>query len=627
MTGSGVRSERKWKSGIINGMPDQKILASVLLFLFALIIYSNSLGGEFVYDDEYYVVKNIAIRSIENLPSFFTSSSSVAFAELSQDVYRPITTLSFALNYYFGRLDTFGYHLVNLVFHSLNSVLLFLLLSLAFGDIFLAFLTAMLFACHPVQTEAVSWISGRSSVLFLFFYLISIMLYIVASKKGSPGLRRSIIAGSLVSYAFSLFSKEMAVTLPLILIVYDLHFREDEEPRDRFPVYGVYIILTLVFLLIRSEALQRVSQCGWWGGSPYSTFLTMCTVFVDYIKLLLVPVNLCAFYVTRLYATIGSPKVFLSIALLVSIAMAMPAIYRRARGTSFAISWFFLALLPVSNIVPLRALMAERFLYLPSIGFCLLAAIWIERIGLIGYKKKLRIGRSVAAILAASLIITYSIITMKRNEDWKDPVAITSSIIRVEPLNPWAFASLGAAYSGQQRFSEAIRPLLKAAVLSESYFTPRSILGFCYVELGRNEDAIKVLSDAVKLKPDNLEALNSLGVAYANVKNYDKAMEQFSRSIRIDPTFAGGYLNLGTAYDQQGRYDEAIEAYRNIERKTRSKQDIAISYLRMGDVYIKMKLPDKAKEYYRKALGLCGRGMEQLKDIAAARLAAKWDVN
>lgn len=597
------------------------IQALLLIFAFTLIIYSNSLGGEFVYDDEYFIVKNIAIRSLENIPSFFISPSAVAFSELSQDVYRPVTTLSYALDYFLWKLDAFGYHAVNVLLHALNAMLVFLLLWIAFGDVFLAFLAAILFASHPVQTEVVAWISGRSSVLFLFFYLSAMLGYVLYAKNG----RRVFLWASLGAFAMSLFSKEMAVTLPVLLIAYDAHFGSSVGFRKRFfGRYAPYIALALLFVLARSTVLERMSQCGWWGGSPYHTFLTMVTVLVDYMKIMLWPVDLCAFYVTNINTSIADAKVVFSSAVLAALCAAMPLLFRRARGVSFAIWWFLITLLPVSNMIPIRALMAERFLYLPSVGFCLLMAILIERVGLAGFRDKTKPGKIFAVSIAAVLVLSYSARTMVRNEDWKDSVSITNSILKVTPLNPWAFASLGAAYSGQGRHAEAVEPLIKAITLSNSYFSPRNILGFSYLEMGRYEDAIRVLEDALKMKPDNLEALNSLGVAYASVRKYDEAVKQFERSIKVDPTFANAYINLGTAYDHMGRLDKALETYGRVESITKSRQDIAIANIRMGDVYIKMGLHDKAKEAYAKAAGLCGRGMEQLRQIAVDRMNAKW---
>jgi tetratricopeptide (TPR) repeat protein len=592
-----------------------------------MMIYSNSLGGEFVSDDEYFIVKNVAIRSLSNIPSFFVNPSAAAFSELSQDVYRPITTLSYAVDYFLWNLSSFEYHLINVIFHSFNAILVFLFLFVAFGDLFLAFMAAMLFACHPAQTESVAWISGRSSVLFLFFYLASLLLYVISFKKEKTLSSRTLLALSLGAYALSLFSKEMAISLPLILIAYDIHFNNDEPFRKRFySRYAPYVIITLLFILARSSVLQRISQCGWWGASPYHTFLTMVPVLVGYIKVMLAPVNLCAFYVPDIYTSIAHTKVLYSLVILLAILIAIVLSFRRVRGASFAMWWFFITLLPVMNIIPLRALMAERFLYLPSIGFCMLAGIVIERIGLLGFKEKNRSARIAAAALAAVLIVSYSVRTIVRNEDWKNSFALSRAILKITPLNPWALASLGEAYTSRQRNEEAVKPLLKSIALSGSYFLPRNILGFAYVEMGRYDDAVGVLTDALRINPDNLEALNSLGVAYASLKRYDEALKQFDHSAKIDPTFVNAYMNIGTTYDHMGLYDKSLEAYGNVERNTHSKQDIVVSYVRMGDVSIKMKLPEKAKEYYRKAIALCGRGMEGLKKVATDRLNAKWDV-
>ncbi len=128
-------------------------------------------------------MKNINIRNLENFFSFFTNPAAVAFAELAEDVYRPITTASYAIDYFLWKLDTFGYHLTNVLFHSFNAILLFIFLYAVFADLFFALVASLLFVSHPVQTEVVSWISGRASVLFLFFYLSSLIFYVSFLKE------------------------------------------------------------------------------------------------------------------------------------------------------------------------------------------------------------------------------------------------------------------------------------------------------------------------------------------------------------------------------------------------------------------------------------------------------------
>ncbi|MFH1190308.1 MAG: tetratricopeptide repeat protein [Candidatus Omnitrophota bacterium] len=590
---------------------NNKFQAAFLLFILTIVIYSNSLGGEFLYDDDYFIVKNIHIRNLENIPSFFTSPSAVAFADLAQDVYRPLTTISYALDYRFRHLNTFGYHLENVLLHAFNAVLCFILLRLIFGNSVIAFLASIFFACHPVQTEAVSWISGRSNVLFLFFYLGSFILYIRSVKTG----KKKHYAYSLALFAASLFSKEMALSLPLLLLLYDIHFAPRESFKRKALKLAPYFLLSAFFVAVRFLVISRVSQCPWWGGSAYYTFLTMLVALGDYIRILILPVKLCAYYVTTVYSSIGEARVLLSAASITVLIAALPFIFRRSRGASFSICFFFAALLPVSNIVPLRAVMAERFLYLPSIGFCILLAMLLVKSASFGAAAK----RSATAI-AVIIVLLYSAKTMARNEDWKNQIAASASILKMDPLNPWALTTLGAAYSDRGEYEAAIKPLQKAIVLSKGFFAPKNVLGFCYVQLGRYDEAVAILKEALEIKPDNLEALSSIGVAYAETKKYPEAIRQFEHAVNIDPSYVDGYMNLATTYDKMGDHAKAVGIYQQAAANTRSAESIAVAYVRTGDIYARLKDAKTAGEYYKRALAVCGPGMEELKRVVAERM-------
>ncbi len=595
---------------------NNNIKAALLLLILAVVLYSNSLGGEFVYDDEYFIVKNIHIRNLENIPSFFVNPQAVAFAELAQDVYRPLTTISYAFDYRLWHLDTFGYHLENVLLHGLNGILLFILLHLIFGDILIAFLASLLFVCHPVQTEVVAWISGRSSALFLFFYLASFIFYALYARR-----RNAIFfAISLALGLTALFSKEMAISLPLLLVAYDIHFTPKEKLSKKVVRWAPYFLLTAFFVAIRFLVMNKVGQCGWWGGNPYYTFLSMMAMLGEYARLLVWPVNLCAFYVSPVHTSFSTINVILPALGLTVLIAAMPYIFKRSRGISFAICLFFITLLPVSNIVPLKALIAERFLYLPSIGFCIVIAILLDKLTRIRSQlpklnyKKLAIG------IAIILVIFYSARTMMRNEDWRSPIAITNSILKLDPLNPWALTALGVAYSDQARYKTAIFPLAKAIALAPEYFAPKNVLGFCYTELGRYDDAVNILNDALKIKPYNLEALSSMGVAMAQLKRYQEAIGYFEKAIKTDPSFIDGYINLATTYDQMAQSEKAIRIYSDAADGTRSAQAKAVIYLRIGDIYKKLNNSKMAKDYYEKSAVLCSPGMAALKKIIEDRL-------
>jgi tetratricopeptide (TPR) repeat protein len=593
-----------------------KIKYILLIFLITVITYSNSLGGEFVYDDEYFIAKNVMLRNIANVPYFFVDRSTVAFSGLSEDVYRPLTTVTFALNYFFGKVDSFGYHLINVLLHASNAILLFIFLSMLFDNMLFALFASLFFACHPVQTEVVSWISGRSSVLFLFFYLASLIFY--AKSYGSA--KRAYFICSVIFCALALFSKEMAVTLPVMLIVYDIHFSGKVTVKRRLYRYIPYFALAAFYVLARSNILNRMSQCEWWGGSPYYTFLTMMRVFADYIKLLIFPAKLCAFYAINISTSIAETPVIASLILLMVIMGSIPFMFRRSRLASFGICLFFVTLIPVSNIVPLKALMAERFLYLPSIGFCVALAVLLEKTGAFRLKGILDNARIIAAILAVTIIAAYASRTIARNEDWGDEMAITRSIIEVSPMNPWAYNALAAVYLSKGKNSEAVKPLIKSIALAVDYAAPKSALGFTYRELGRFDESVKMLKEALAITPDALETINSLGLTYARMRKYEDAAREFEKCIKLDPIYLDARLNLGATYERLWRYDKAAEEYSKIVDMVNNPKDIAIAYIRIGDVYRRTKDEAKAKEYYNKAFDICDRGSDMLRKVIEDRL-------
>ena len=593
-----------------------KTKAILLLFFICLIIYSNSLGGKFLIDDNFYIVNNVHVRDLKDIPFFFTNRSATTFARLQGDIYRPLTPLSFAIDYSFWKLNSFGYHLTNVLSHSFNVILLFLFLWLAFKDVFLAFFASAFFASHPIQTEVVAYISGRPSVLFLFFYLLALIFYVLFLERS----KKIYLIYSLIFYLASLFSKEMAITLPLILIAYDIHFFNKDPFRKKVYRYAPYIILTIFFVFTRSIVLKKVSQCGWWGGSPYYTFLTMSRVLIEYLKLLISPLRLCAFYEIDISTSICESRVLAALASLMVLVIALPVIFKRSRITCFCICWFFITLLPVSNMIPLRALMAERFLYLPSIGFSVLLALFIEKIQKASVWPSARTGRAIGIWIATILIILYSVRTMIRNEDWKDPMTISKTIVEADPLNSWGLGLLGASYSEEGRYEEAIKTLKKAIYLAPNYAFPRTALGVCYLKVARYDDAVEVLNEALKVEPDDIQTIYCLGAAYAYIKRHNEAIEKFNVCLKMDPYFINAYLNIGGVYELMLKYDKALEEYNKAAAKAKSRRDIAISYMRIGDLYLKMRDKVKAKEYYEKAAGICDRGLEDFKKAAIDKI-------
>ena len=568
----------------------------LFIALFCAALYMNSAGGEFIWDDQSFVTDNVNIRSMEDPLRFFLDNKTGATREMAKDVYRPLTALSYAIDFFLWGLNSFGYHLTNIILHSANSILVFLLLFLLCGEFFTAFFGSLLFASHPIQTEVVCWVSGRSSALFLFFYLLSFIFYIKFSKEG----RRGFFILSLIFFAFSLFSKEMSVTLPLILILYDLHFQLKEKLKTKALRYIPYFALVLFYVSLRVILVKKIGQFEGWG-SPYTIFLTMSNVVVDYIRVLLFPLKLCAVgYPVPIINSIKEPQAIISLLLLLTIAASLPFLYRRFKIASFSIIFFFITLLPVLNIIPIKALKADRFLYLPSIGFCLLSSYIIAAIGRkfdrLSVKKI-----SLISAIAVFFITAYSIRTILRTEDWKSEIAISKETVRVSPQSAWALTALGANFIERDNYAEAVKPLEKAVAISGGYEMARNALGMCYLKLNKYEAAVAQFKVAVEINPHAMSSRNMLGVAYVNLKRYEEAEKQFNIVLKEDPKFLSAYLNLGRLYQIRGDYKKALKQYFKMLQNTEEIPSEAVAYIRIGDVYFEMDSRDKAKSAYLKA--------------------------
>lgn len=568
----------------------------LFIALFCAALYMNSVGGEFIWDDQSFVTDNVNIRSLENPLRFFLDNKTGATRAMARDVYRPLTALSYAIDFFLWGLNSFGYHLTNIILHSANSILVFSLLFLLCGEFFPAFFGSLLFASHPIQTEVVCWVSGRSSLLFLFFYLLSFIFYIKFSKER----RREFFILSLIFFAFSLFSKEMSVTLPLILILYDLHFPSKEKLKTKALRYIPYFALALFYVSLRVILIKKVGQFEGWG-SPYITFLTMSNVVVDYIRVLFFPLKLCAVgYPIPIINSIKESHAIIPLLLLLTIAAALPFLYRRFKVVSFSIIFFFITLLPVLNIIPIKALKADRFLYLPSIGFCLLFSYIIAAIG----RKfgRLSVGKiSLVRVIAVFFITAYSIRTTLRTEDWKSEIAISKETVRASPKSAWALTALGANFIERDNYTEAVKPLEKAVAISGGYEMARNALGMCYLKLNRYEDAAWQFKIAIEINPHAMSSRNMLGVAYVNLKQYDEAEKQFNIVLKEDPEFLSAYLNLGRLYQIQGDYKKALKQYFKMLQNTKEIPSEAVAYIRIGDVYFKMGSHSSAKSAYLKA--------------------------
>ena len=542
----------------------------LLLAAITLLVYYDSFNNGFVYDDNPFVVENKAIHSLDvkSVIANFTDMKCASSSEdLSRDIWRPFVTTSFAIDYRLWKLDPHFYHAENVAWHIINAVLVYLVTLLVLESPIAAFIASLVFAIHPVQTEAVTWISGRSNVLFLFFFLLSLIFHIRNRMYKDNPLNYSL---SIILFTFSLFCKEMAIVLPLVLILYDIHFYRKQEFKSYINYYTPYFIIAASYILARFSVLGVIAQSpGWWGGSFFTNMLITLKAVAGYIGLLFLPINLKVEYKADIPKSILDPSLLPAGLILLAIALIYLA-YRKKKEVSFYMLWFFITLIPVYNIVPFKAVMAERFLYLPLIGFASILGIVISNVNL---KPDINKNvRQVSNIVIAVILVAYAILTISRNVEWRDELTFYMQDAVRSPLDAKAHYNLGYAYANTAAKNKSSKDL------SSSYYMlaikefektrqlkPVSEIAYAgmanaYNELGLYDPAIKNFKKSIAIKEES-DVYNNLAVAYYKKAMYTQAIMACKKALYLKPEHLNAYINLGNAYFMKSEYKKALKAW------------------------------------------------------------------
>lgn len=593
------------------------------------LVYLNSLLNPFIWDDVFLIVNNLHIKDLGYIPRLFTET--VYHQEMIGRYYRPVLMTSFALDYHFWGPGTFGYHLSNILIHLGNALLVYGIIRLIFRRELLAFLTAMLFVLHPVQAEAVTYISGRADPLAAFFCLLS--LYFFITYLDFSGYRRKLyFGGSVLSFLLALLSKESAAIFPIILFFYEACFRKEELKGKRPVKYAVYAAILLIYGIVRHFVLLDVKSSLTMSG-PLNHFCLIPPVITTYIKLLLFPAGL---HMERSEFLFERPhyffdhRVILALFVLIAIAAFVWLVRKRHREALFGFGWFVLFLVPVLNIVPINAFVAEHWLYLPSVGFFLLTSS-----ALISLFRFDSIKLCIASFIVVILAILWTL-TIRQNYIWRDPVFFYKYTLRFSPWSTRLRINLGAEYVNLGLYKDAEKELREALVAEpeganaasgyinlgaalywqgkkkeafEAYnnairLQPDSPVGYWFKASilfvdGQTKEAIGFYKKAAELMPSNASCWLTLGNAYQKDKDFKKAEEAYKKALEAYPFFFEARINLGTVYFEQGLLKDAFNEY---QEALRIDPESPEAYYSIGNISAAIGLTEKAKEFWEEAL-------------------------
>jgi tetratricopeptide (TPR) repeat protein len=538
-----------------------RFLPIIIIIAVSCSVYGNALRNGFVYDDAPQVVQNPWIREIRFIPEIF-STNVWAFQGTSTNYYRPLLHISFMLSYYLFGLAPWGFHLVNILLHAGVTVLVFLISSRLFRAAdpsaspfsrFLPFIAAVLFAVHPIHTEVVAWVGGVTDLSFSLFFLLALYLYILSAERGVH--QKGLYILSVASFFLATLCKEPALTFPLILVAYDYAFgRKALRPLDYLKRYSPYLGAAAVYFILRVNALGGFAPVRRHGElSAYEYLINVLPLFRLYLGKLLLPTHLNAYHVFSPISSILEPNGLLSLAVTMVFAIAVLLALKKSRPAFFALALVLVPLLPALYIPGAgENTFAERYLYLPSFGFVLLIALFVDRVVL--PLPRWSVPLAVALALVTGL---YSLGTIQRNAVWKDDERLWRDVVEKSPDSAVSHYNLACTLNSRGQIDEAIGEFRTAIRLQPAAVAYKS-LGAAYQAKGLINEAIEQYQLAVRLQPADVDAHSYLAAAYAESGALDKAIEHFRIVVQLRPDSANAQYDLGKAYLEKGWPAEAM---------------------------------------------------------------------
>jgi len=554
--------------------PRSEFIVGLFLVVMILAAYWQLPTHNFlVFDDDGYITRNTHVHE-----GFTRESIAWAFSFTDVAYWHPLTWLSHMLDYQLFGLKSGMHHLMNLLLHMANSLLLFFVLKRMTGSLWQSAFVAAMFALHPLNVESVAWASERKSVLSTLFLMLTMLTY--ASYAERPCFSRYLL--TFFVFTLGLMAKPMLVTLPFVLLLLDYwplcRFTPTQSGIDRNPEthksindgFQPSLALRLVLEKIPLLALSAVTVY-LWSISVQRFDIVVSTVsvpmkfriynalisYVSYIKKMIWPHNLVVFYpypeALPGWQIAGAGLLLLCISALVLCAV------KRKPYLAVGWLWYIGTLVPTMGFLQagLWPAMADRFTYLPLIGLFIIIAWGVYEIVV-----KLHHGRIVLIVSAAIVLSAFMICTWRQVRHWQNGVTLFTHNINVTTNNSLAHNELGNALVQQGELDEAVLHYSKALQTDPNYINAHNNLGYAFYRQGNYKDAIYHYNEALRLNPKYAKAHNNLGTALLSQGNYKDAIYHYYETLRIDPNYAGAYYNLGKIFVNNGKTEKAINFYR-----------------------------------------------------------------
>ncbi|MCK5219037.1 tetratricopeptide repeat protein [bacterium] len=581
-------------------------LLAGIVFGVALLVYINTLNHAFVFDDNGEIEQNYYITSPAYLPRIF-STGFWSFLDTRNikrlgNYYRPLKHVYYMGIHLVWGAKPFGFHLASILFHALVSALLFFYILEFTREHMSAFWGAMIFAVHPVHTEAVAWISSIPHIGCLFWIMFTSFIYL---KTREPRFRRLFDFNYVLAalgFLAALLTHEIALLLPLALVVHDFlsgRFRNNPkawilEAANRYALLvlagGIYIFMRIHALSDFAPSIRHAQL------SRFEYYINVFPLLKDYFVKLLWPYPLQVWYTFQPVHTIWSGTFLFSlvgIALFLSLGLYLWK--KQDKTMLFGMAWMVIFLIPVLNIKALgENIFCERYLYIPSLGFSLVISGAMAR--LYAHRALKRFAKTVGLFLVL-LAVLLGASTIDRNRVWKNNEILYTTTLKQNPRSDYIRINLGTVYLDRKKWALALREF---EIVKTHNYNLRSLypnLGIAYQHLGRREEAEREYRMAIKTDPYNVKSRLNLGVICERTGRDKEAIRLYREIIKLDPGHFDSRFNLAAVYYRHNLIPEAIKEYRlllkNYPADNLSRAQV---HFNLGVIYAKLGLGQEAMQ-------------------------------